>query len=329
MLELYLMTSNFVAVAGTFDHLHAGHQKLLQAAKKTGQKILIGLCRPSMLTAKTYPESIEPYSVRRQALLPFHPSKIIPLSDIYGPAATEPAIDAIICTPATRSNVEKINQQRHLNNLNYLSIIEVPLVKDSSNQILSSSRIRQGLVDRDGFYYPQIFTHDLKLPQSLRQNLQQPFSPMVKKITPPKYLTITVGDIATISLLNQKIAPDLAIVDLKTKRQPVFPHLEAIGLKPGLNAINPPGLITTNLIHQLLACLSHSQSTLLVDGEEDLAVLPVVLLAPLNTTIFYGQPASTRVNSSTRGGPDHGGLVKIIVTETTKLKALSLLQKFI
>lgn len=314
LLELYLMSSNFVAVAGTFDHLHAGHRRLLQSAQNSGLKILIGLCRPSMLTTKPYPESIEPYSIRHQALRQFHPDKIIPLSDIYGPSATSPNINTIICTPETQANVNKINLLRQKNNLPSLTKISVDFVKDFSGQILSSSRIRQGLVNRDGFYYPQIFTHDLKLPQSLRQNLQQPFSPMIKNITPPKYFTITVGDIATISLLNQKITPNLAIVDLKTKRQPIFPHLEALGLKPGLNAINPPGLITTNLIHQLLTCLSRGQSTLLVHGEEDLAVLPAVLFSPLKTTIFYGQPDQ--------------GLVKILVTESTKKKALNLLQKF-
>ncbi|MEK7513616.1 MAG: DUF359 domain-containing protein [Patescibacteria group bacterium] len=309
------MPSNFVAVAGTFDHLHAGHQQLLQAAQKTGLKLLVGLCHPSMLTAKAYPESIEPYSVRRQSIIQFHPDKIIPLSDIYGPAATSPFIKTIICSPLTRPNVELINQKRKLNNLNYLSVIETPLVKCADGLPLASTRIRQGLVDRDGYYYPQIFTHDLKLPDSLRPLLQAPFSPIIKTITPPKYLTITVGDIATISLLNQKITPDLAIVDLKTKRQPIFPHLEALGLKPGLTSLNPPGIITAHLVQQLLACLRQPQPSLLVNGEEDLAVLPAVLLSPLKTTIFYGQPDK--------------GLVKILVTESTKLKALNFLKKFI
>ncbi len=308
------MVFNLVAVAGTFDHLHLGHQKLLQTAKKSGRRVVVGLCQKSMLVNKPYLQSIESYSLRRLAVAQFRPGQIIPLSDIYGPALTSTAIEAIVCSPLSRPNVEAINHKRHLNNLNYLSIIEVPLVKASDGQPLSSSRIRQGLVNRDGFYYPQIFSKNLRLPQFLRSTLKRPFASIVKKITRPKFGTIAVGDIAAISLLNQKITPDLAIVDLKTKRQRIFPNLQAEGLPAGLTAINPPGTVTQNAVTKLLNCFSQKQPSLLIDGEEDLLVLPAILLAPLLTTIFYGQPDK--------------GLVKITVTETTKAKALRFLQRF-
>ena len=121
--------------------------------------------------------------------------------------------------------------------------------------------------------------------------------------------------IAAISLLNQKITPDLAIVDLKTKRQQIFPHLQALGLKPGLTAPNPAGTISRLAIKQLLSCLNQKLPSLLVDGEEDLLVLPVILLAPLKTTVYYGQPDQ--------------GIVQVKVTEKTKAKALKFLKAFI
>ncbi len=305
------MQFNLVAVAGTFDHLHLGHKKLLEAAKKSGKKIIVGLCQKSMLINKLYPQSLESFRQRRQNVEKIGFKLTVPLLDIYGPAIKSAKIEAIVCSLLSRPNVEKINQLRKTP----LAIIEVPLVKCSDGQPLSSSQIRRGLIDRNGFYYPQIFNRNLKLPQSLRPLLQKPFAPLVKKIVKPKFGCITVGDIAAISLLNQKITPDLAIVDLKTKRQRIFPNLKALGLKPGLIAINPAGTITRNLVKQLLACISQKQPTLLVDGEEDLVVLPAVLLAPLQTTIFYGQP--------------NLGLVKITVTETTKAKALKFLKAFI
>lgn len=309
------MQFNLVAAAGAFDHLHLGHQKLLQTAKTNGRKVIIGLCEKSMLTHKAFAQSLETYSLRRQAVAQFKPSLIFPLTNIYGPAATDPNLEAIVCTPLTKPNVLKINRLRQQNHLTALKIIEVQLVQSSDNQILSSARIRQGIINRQGFFYPQLFNRNLKLPKTLRPLLQKPFSPIIQQLSRPKFGSIAVGDIAAISLLNQKITPDLAIVDLKTKRQRVFPHLQALGLKTGLTAYNPPGTITHNLVKQLLLCLSQNHPTLLVDGEEDLAVLPAVLLSPLNTTIFYGQP--------------NQGLVKIIVTEKTKQKAQSLVKKFI
>ncbi|MCG2691221.1 pantetheine-phosphate adenylyltransferase [Microgenomates group bacterium] len=308
------MRFNLVAVAGTFDHLHLGHRKLLETAKTNGRKVVVGLCRKSMLINKAFGQSLESYSVRRQAVAKFHPDQIIPLLDICGPAATDPNFEAIVCSPLTRSNVDKINCLRRQNNLKTLKVIEIKIVKSSDGQPLSSSRIRQGLINRQGLVYSHLFLKNLTLPPSQRRYFQKPFTPTTTVIHQPKFLTISIGDIATISLLAKKIKPDLAVVDLKTKRQPAFSNLSALGLKPGLTAPNPPGTITTDLAKKILSCLSQNISSLLVDGEEDLAVLPAILLSPLKTTIFYGQPDQ--------------GLVKIIVTEKTKAKALNLIAKF-
>jgi uncharacterized protein (UPF0218 family) len=49
-------------------------------------------------------------------------------------------------------------------------------------------------------------------------------------------------------------------------------------------------------------------------GEEDLAVLPLILAAPLDTIIYYGQP--------------NKGLVKILVSEENKERAYNILLKF-
>ena len=315
LIELYIMRFNFVAVAGTFDHLHLGHQKLLQTAKASGQKVVVGLCRKSMLTNKAFPQSLESYAIRRQAVAKFKPDRIIPLTDIYGPAATNPNFEAIVCSPLSRPNVEKINQRRYLNNLNYLSIFEVPLVNAADGRLISSTRIRQGIVNRQGLFYPGLFHRQLTLPSSQRVHFQSPFGKILTTVKlNSSDFTIAVGDIAALTFTQQNLRPSLAIVDLHTQRHQIFKSLTELKLTPGLTAANPPGTITSDLAKKILACLSQKIPTLLVDGEEDLAVLPAILLSPLKTTIFYGQPGQ--------------GLVKIIVSEKTKTKALNLLTKF-
>jgi len=58
-----------------------------------------------------------------------------------------------------------------------------------------------------------------------------------------------------------------------------------------------------------------TKTVILVGGEDDLAVLPVLLIAPLGFSIYYGQPGE--------------GLVRVDVTEENKEKAYRLVEKFI
>jgi hypothetical protein len=60
-----------------------------------------------------------------------------------------------------------------------------------------------------------------------------------------------------------------------------------------LNAVNPPGTITDELwttIQKSFDIAQGSNVLIVVDGEEDLAVIPCVLMAPEGSLILYGQP---------------------------------------
>jgi hypothetical protein len=110
---------------------------------------------------------------------------------------------------------------------------------------------------------------------------------------------------------------DLAIVDGQTLRKKTgfSKHLP----KKRGRAANPAGTITKSLfdsIRKAAASLSKAspQQTILVSGEEDLAVLPAVLFLPQGSVIFYGQPKK--------------GMVAVVVDETIKKRALSLLSQF-
>lgn len=331
-------------VAGTFDHLHQGHKQLLITALDSAQQISCGLTQPHLTKTKPLASLIQSPTKRRQTLARFlknHSSwSIFPLKTPLGPAPVSQQFDAIITSSATLPNIKRINHLRQQNQLKPLKPIIIDLIKSSDNQPLSSTRIRQGHINRQGFAYHQIFPKNqaLRLPSLERHHFRQPFDTLLPgspnnlgwsglqaKQVLTKHsplLTIAVGDIAVISLLQQNLPLNLAIVDLKTKRQPLFSSLDKLGLHadPHHLATNPASTLTPSLITSLRLSLKPSlkpqtiHQTILVKGEEDLAVLPAILLSPLNTAIFYGQPDQ--------------GLVYIRVTEEIKAKALNLLKKF-
>ena len=136
---------------------------------------------------------------------------------------------------------------------------------------------------------------------------------LIKKQKP--ILTIAVGDIAVMTLIKQGLNPDLAIIDLKTKRQLFVTKPHQLGLRRRVNQVvaNPPGTITTALVKSLLKSFKKGQ-LIIVRGEEDLAVLPAILLSPLTTVVIYGQPDQ--------------GLVYLTINEKLKEKTAKLIHKF-
>lgn len=328
-------------VAGTFDHLHKGHHQLIQTALSTSHQLSIGLTQKNLHSKKLLKNLIEPQPIRSKAIKAFtknHPhSSIFLLKSPLEPAVSSLKFDAIIASKDTLKTVNKINYLRTTNNKKPLKTIIIDLQESSDKKPISSTRIRKGQLNRQGFAYHQIFPKNKKLtlPPVHRNKLKKPFGLLLEGSSQnlswsglkakdalqknPPTLTITVGDIATLSLLNQNIHPNLSIIDLKTNRKPIFTSLNQLGLPSIANhtVTNPPSSITpdlVNAIQQSFNYLSKNQ-TIQVKGEEDLSVLPTILLSPLNTAIFYGQP--------------NRGLVYIKVTETTKKKALSLLQNLI
>jgi len=316
-----MLSKTNVAVAGTFDHLHLGHQALLSTALKHANQIYLGLTTDSFIQTKLFPASLQPYSTRLKNLKTFlQPFKVkvefIPLSDPYGPAIKPCPFTTLVCTPDTLPNAKQINLLRQKTHLPKLTIITQPLILAKDNKPISSARIRQGIISRQGLFYPHLFLKKLTLPSSKRHHFQTPFGKILKTIKfSPTDFTITVGDIAALTFTKKHLQPNLAIVDLHTQRHQVFKNLKELNLPPGLSTTNPAGIINPDLAKKILTCLNKNIPTLLVHGEEDLAVLPVALLAPLSSVIYYGQP--------------NLGLVKITVTEIVKAKAINLLKKFI
>jgi|SRR5208337_3776966 len=98
----------------------------------------------------------------------------------------------------------------------------------------------------------------------------------------------SVGDVVTHSLQQNGITPAVAVIDGQTMRTPCtkMPNLSGTCIR----VKNPPGTITDELVEALTYAVGHTPVTIIVDGEEDLAVIPLVIAAPLASVVLYGQP---------------------------------------
>ncbi|MBO3770076.1 MAG: GTP-dependent dephospho-CoA kinase family protein [Thermoproteota archaeon] len=115
---------------------------------------------------------------------------------------------------------------------------------------------------------------------------------------------ITVGDIVSESLVQMGFEPRLCIVDGKTMRKPI---IVAECLKSGRRIFlltNPPGTISKDSWNVVKEAVSSPNSTIIVDGEEDLLTLVAVQSAPEGSLVLYGQPGegvvAIRVDESSR-----------------------------
>ena len=122
---------------------------------------------------------------------------------------------------------------------------------------------------------------------------------------------ITVGDRTTEKIINFDIVPSLQIIDNTEKREKRdSPKISDLTTK--LNVENPPAEITIQSIDMIKKAFSMDPPVrIIVNGEEDLLVLPVCVLAPENSIVMYGQP--------------NEGLVIVKITSEIRNKAKSLL----
>jgi uncharacterized protein (UPF0218 family) len=133
----------------------------------------------------------------------------------------------------------------------------------------------------------------LTLPEEHRKLFKEPFGTLHTSIAEVlSVLTCTkvyaVGDVVTHNLQKHGIVPEVAVVDGYTMRSPCkrLPDLSG----PCIRVKNPPGTITDELLHALDDAVSQAPTTIIVDGEEDLAAIPMVIAAPLGSVVLYGQP---------------------------------------
>lgn len=118
------------------------------------------------------------------------------------------------------------------------------------------------------------------------------FKDAIPKIVSANFL-ISVGDQTTKNLVDNDIIPNLGIIDNRIQREDH--DYDIIRTENILNAENPAGTITENLWETIELAIDsifedNENRIIVVDGEEDLAVLPCLLIAPEDAVILYGQP---------------------------------------
>ena len=158
----------------------------------------------------------------------------------------------------------------------------------------------------------------LTLPEEHRKLFKDPFGELhqsIEEIIPliSQGTVYAVGDVVTHNLQRNGITPAIAVVDGHTMRSPCSwipaPRGECINVK------NPAGALTDELIRALTYAVLHPPVTINVDGEEDLAVIPLIIAAPLGAIVLYGQP--------------HQGVVMRIVNREAQNTAQFYLDHFI
>lgn len=99
---------------------------------------------------------------------------------------------------------------------------------------------------------------------------------------------VTVGDVVTANAFDAGLIPSVCVVDGFTKR--------TLGVKIPefktniINVENPAGVISSELEDALAEAVENFPTAVVVHGEEDLAVIPMIGLLKDGDVILYGQP---------------------------------------
>ncbi|HUS98920.1 MAG TPA: DUF359 domain-containing protein [Candidatus Thermoplasmatota archaeon] len=118
---------------------------------------------------------------------------------------------------------------------------------------------------------------------------------LIKLLKKEKFI-VTVGDKVTYTVLKHGIIPVLCIVDFILERKPYPSEMKACIQGFGrvhLKIKNPAGTITDELWNAIQTVFQNMQKgpvCIEVDGEEDLASLAAIYLAPGGVTVIYGLP---------------------------------------
>jgi pantetheine-phosphate adenylyltransferase len=146
-----------VAVGGTFDEFHRGHKVLLIKAFEIGEHVLIGLCSDEFVEKMGKPHETASYEERLKELQGFlkalglsDKAEIVSLNDPYGVTVTDRCIEALVVSEETEKTAIKINQKRSEAQLPPLTIVTISMVPAENYEPISTTRIREGEIDREG-----------------------------------------------------------------------------------------------------------------------------------------------------------------------------------
>ncbi len=299
-----------VGLGGTFDHFHDGHKSFIRYAASFSRELTIGVTTKKMTLSKSFNKSIELSWSRSKAVKNFCAqeginAKIIELNDIFGPTIEPKSVQAIACTTDTVSGADRINEVRSKMSMRELPIHVHKILLDKEKLgPINSTRIRAGEIDREGNVYATILNKDLRLNETQRNYFAKPQGKLATIPTDPYYFTCVVGDSTLEQFVLNKWKYDLGIFD--GRRERVVVNSETLNkLKIDEKVSSTPGEISEELSKVLKKWIeTRDFKHIFVEGEEDLAAVALILLLPLGSHIYYGQP--------------NEGIIEMIVTEGLK-----------
>lgn len=312
------------ALGGTFDLFHSGHKELLNFAFGLSERVTIGVVSDEF-AKDLKKENIWSYKKRKDSVISFldginckERMEILKLDDSFGPTVRNVDFEALIVGDDVVYGAKLINKKRVELKMKPLSIEISPTYK-KDNLRVSSTLIRKGIINRDGVNLVEKLTRSsFKLPATLRNELKKPFGIVYEEVSKKlKGTTITVGDRTTYDFLKNGHLPKLSIIDFKIQKKRTFANFMDLGFKNSINVFNVKNSrsnITKELSQNIFNALSdESPALIIVDGEEDLATMPAVLLSPISSYVYYGL----------RGV----GLIEVKVSVESKDKFLKILNR--
>jgi pantetheine-phosphate adenylyltransferase len=307
---------NKVVLGGTFDRLHKGHQALLDRATDVGKEIVVGITSDQFVKDKALSQLILPYSVRANEVEEYlqknnHGNKFrtLKIDSLFGDTLEDHEYEAIIVSQQTLSGALKVNEERKKLNLTSLNVEVVEMVVDEVNEHISSTKIRQGKINRLGNNYQNVFENTIILPESKKEKLRWPVGELLSTnqlsdwISKQGFEKIAIaGDVSLQTFEDSQFSFNYGIYDGISHGQRID-HKNSINT---LETVNGRGTINKHAVQKLNQLLTLERGSLKVSGEEDLLVLPLILMLPLNSLVIYGQPEK--------------GMVAVKVNEETKEK---------
>src|SRR3989344_6955941 len=166
-------------LGGTFDHFHKGHRQFLKHGLSISQKLIVGVTsdkyiRKFKISAsakasadKQNPQpkagqplaekSFESFIVRKKNVEDYLNQnakdrfEIVKIDDMFGTTLDKdfPA-DAIVVSKDTKKGAQEINQKRAERGLDKFKIIVHPSILAQDNGPVSSFRIRNGEINKEG-----------------------------------------------------------------------------------------------------------------------------------------------------------------------------------
>jgi len=146
-----------VLVGGTFDEFHKGHKALLMKAFEVGDRVKIGLCTDTLAGTLKKNHKVSTYSERLDELNDFLKeqglltrAEIVPLRTPYGITLSRGCAEALVVSRETEARGKEINRKRKAKGLPPLHIVVIEMVPAQNHIAISTTRIKQKEIDREG-----------------------------------------------------------------------------------------------------------------------------------------------------------------------------------